>query len=414
MKVLGSLKVTNNPTSGIVGLANVGKSTFFQTITNSHLGTAANYPFATIDPEVSKVPIPAPELPVLQRLYQSEKCVPAALTIYDIAGLTRGASQGQGLGNKFLNDIRHVDGIFNLVRGFKDDNITHIEGNVDPVRDLSVVQDELILKDLEFIETIREKSSRRIRMVPKNTKAHKELSFEIELLNQLEEHLYDGKKIRHFKSNNEDWTVDDIKVLRRNNFLTAKPSLTLLNISPEEFINFNQSRDIDSINQVKEIKDWLKEYSPNDDLMLFSAEFEKNYLEHMKNNDRSGLIKYCEKFTTTTVTDSILESSLPGIILRMKTLLGLISYFTCGPLEVRQWNVRKGSTAPEAAGVIHSDLEETFISADIIKYDSIKDMIPPISESNLKKASLIKRAGKGYIMEESDIALFKASSGKTR
>lgn len=408
------LKVTNNPTSGIVGLANVGKSTFFQTITNSRLGTAANYPFATIDPEVSKVPIPAPQLSVLSQLYGSQKCIPAALTIYDIAGLTRGASQGQGLGNKFLNDIRHVDGIFNLVRGFQDDNITHIEGNVDPIRDLSVVQDELLLKDLEFIENIREKSARRIRMVPKNTKEHHELSYEIDLLNQLEEHLYEGKKIRDFKSKTEDWSQDDLKVLRRNNFLTSKPSLTLLNISPQEYINFNKTKDMDSVNKTKDIKEWLREYSPNDDVMLFSAEFEKNYLEFMKENKRDELNRYCEQFTTSTVDDTITKSALPEIILRMKSLLGLISYFTCGPLEVRQWNVRRGSTAQEAAGVIHTDLQETFISADIIKYDSIKDMTPPINEANLKKLSLIKRAGKGYIMEENDIALFKASSGKTR
>lgn len=405
------MNFTNNPTSGIVGLANVGKSTFFQTLTNSRLGTAANYPFATIDPEVSKVPIPAPQLGVLQRLYGSQKCVPAALTVYDIAGLTRGASRGQGLGNKFLNDIRHVDGVFNLVRGFRDDSITHIEGTVDPVRDLSVVQDELILKDLEFIETVRDKSTRRLRMVPKNTKEHKELSYEIDMLNRLEEHLYEGKKIRHFK---EDWTLDDVRVLKRNNFLTAKPSLTLLNVSPEEYISFNKTKDIDSINRAKEVKEWLKEYSPNEELMLFSAEFEKNYLEFMKENKRDELVRYCERLTTSTVTDNLIASALAEIILKMKTLLGLISFFTCGPLEVRQWNISKGSTAPEAAGVIHTDLQDTFISADIIKYDSIKDMPPPITEAILKKASVIKRAGKSYIMEENDIALFKAASGKGR
>lgn len=412
--ILDALKVTNNPTSGIVGLANVGKSTFFQTITNSHLGTAANYPYATIDPEVAKVPIPSPELPVLQKLYQSGKVIPAALTIYDIAGLTRGASEGHGLGNKFLSDIRHVDGIFNLVRGFKDENITHIEGNVDPVRDLSVVQDELILKDLEFIDNVREKASRKLRMLSKNSKEYQEYNFEIELLGKLEEHLYDGKRISNFKNEDEKWNVDEIKVLRRNNFLTAKPSLTLLNVSPEEYLQLHSQNTLENAAFSKEVTEWLKEYSPNDDLIYFSAEYEKNYLEYTKNNDKSGLAQYCKNVAGTDINTSDKRTALPDIMLRMKHLLGLISFYTCGPLEVRQWNIRRGNNAQEAAGVIHTDLQETFISADIINYESLRDIEPPLDESYLKKKGLIKRVGKQYIMEENDIALFKAAGGKTR
>ncbi|KOG96505.1 Ylf2p [Saccharomyces eubayanus] len=393
-------RVSNNPTSGIVGLANVGKSTFFQAITNSKLGNPANYPFATIDPECAKVNIPSTPLSDLLRIYQSAKIVPGTLTIYDIAGLTRGASQGHGLGNKFLNDIRHVDGIFQVVRGFLKEDITHIEGNVDPVRDLSVVQDELILKDLEFLENIRERLSKKMRMVSKNSKEYQEMKVETELLDALEEHLFNGKKIRHFK---DHWNLDEVKILNKHNFLTSKPTLILLNVSPQDYLRKENKF-------VKDILKWVNEFSPGDKLVLFSAEFESQLIEC-----KDTLSEYFDKIRQdTSISDEQLVSAIPRIILEMRNLLNLISFFTCGPQEVHQWNIREGTTAQEAAGVIHSDLRDTFINADVIKYDDLKTMEPPLNESLLKSKGLVKRAGKQYIMQDNDVAFFKAAGGKTR
>ncbi|CAI4063401.1 hypothetical protein SKDZ_08G0280 [Saccharomyces kudriavzevii ZP591] len=393
-------RVSNNPTSGIVGLANVGKSTFFQAITNSKLGNPANYPFATIDPECAKVNTPSVPLSNLFNIYQSAKIVPGTLTIYDIAGLTRGASQGHGLGNKFLNDIRHVDGIFQVVRGFLKDDITHIEGNVDPVRDLSVVQDELILKDLEFLENIRERLDKKMRMISKNAKEYQEMKVETELLNALEEHLFNGKKIRHFK---DHWSLDEVKILNKHNFLTSKPTLILLNVSPQDYIK-NENK------FVKDILKWVNEFSPGDKLLLLSAEFETHLIESSgTESEYFGRIRQDKN-----ISDQQLVSAIPQIILEMRKLLNLISFFTCGPQEVHQWNIREGTTAHEAAGVIHSDLRDTFISADIIKYDDLKAMEPPLNESLLKSKGLIKRAGKQYIMQDNDIVLFKAAGGKTK
>ncbi|AQZ18556.1 YLF2 (YHL014C) [Zygosaccharomyces parabailii] len=396
---------SNNLTSGIVGLANVGKSTFFQAITNSKLGNPANYPFATIKPEEAKVQIPSRRLAHLKRLYQSEKCVPASLTMYDIAGLVRGASSGEGLGSTFLNDIRHVDGIYQVVRGFRKEDITHIEGSVDPVRDLSVVQDELILKDVEFLENIKERLQRKMGRTAKTSAEYREMTSELELMETLEEHLYEGRKIVHFK---EDWSPEEVAILNKHNFLTAKPSLTLLNISAQDYIS--QRNEF-----VGPVKQWLDAYSPGDDIILFSAEFETVYNEFKDKAEVEDFEQYC-KDTWGVPNDQmvLVESALPAILLKMRELLHLISFFTCGPLESRQWTVREGTTAPEAAGVIHTDLQNTFINASVTKYTDLAALEPPLHESVLKAQGKIKRAGKLYEIEDGDIVLFKAAGGKTR
>lgn len=395
---------SNNLTSGIVGLANVGKSTFFQAITQSKLGNPANYPFATIEPEEAKVIVPSKRLDHLQRLYQSEKKIPATLTIYDIAGLTRGASQGEGLGNKFLNDIRHTDGIYQVVRGFTKQEITHIEGSVDPVRDLSVVQDELVLKDLEFLEGIREKLERKMNRTAKNSGDYQQMSTELEMMNALEEHLYEGKKIAHFKQN---WSEDEVNILNKHNFLTAKPTLVLLNVCPEDYLLQE--------NQFKEkVCKWINEYSPGDELLLFSADFETKYNEFMESGNKQGFHNYCREIVGDSLDTTGFESALPQIILKMREILGLISFYTCGPLEARQWTVREGTFAPQAAGVIHTDLEKTFISASVIKYADLESMAPPLQESTLKSQGKIKRGGKQYTIEDGDVVLFKAAGGNTR
>ncbi|SCV01232.1 LAME_0G14906g1_1 [Lachancea meyersii CBS 8951] len=395
---------SNNLTSGIVGLANVGKSTFFQAITNSSLGNPANYPFATIEPEQAKLIVPSKRLNHLQNLYKSSKKVPATLTIFDIAGLTRGASKGEGLGNKFLNDIRHVDGIFQVIRGFNQEDITHIEGSVDPVRDLSIVQDELVLKDLEFLEGIREKLERKMSKTARNSAEYKLMATEVELLDALEEHMYEGKKIVHFRSH---WSQEEADLLNKHNFLTAKPALMLLNVSPRDYL-------LQRNEYMHDVSKWIAENSPGDKLMLFSAEFETMYNQFEAANDRDGLEKYCRSLAPEFGEESGPESCLPKLIVEMRKSLGLISFFTCGPIEARQWTLREGSLAPQAAGVIHTDLEKTFISASVIKYADLKDMAPPIKESQLKAQALVKRGGKQYVVEDGDVVLFKAAKGNSR
>lgn len=394
---------SNNLTSGIVGLANVGKSTFFQAITNSKLGNPANYPFATIEPEEAKVIVPSKQLDHLQKLYTSAKKVPATLTIYDIAGLTRGASKGEGLGNKFLNDIRHVDGIFQVVRGFSKADITHIEGSVSPTRDLSIVQDELVLKDLEFLEGIREKLERKMSKTSKTSGEYKNMATELELLSTLEDHMYEGKKIAHYKQN---WTPEEVEILNKHNFLTAKPTIVLLNVSPRDYLAQENE-------YLRDVQEWVEEFAPDDPVLMFSAEFEARFNEIMATDDLESLHEYCN-LQLEGASQKVSTSCLPSLILQMRKALGLISFYTCGPLEARQWSIREGSLAPQAAGVIHTDLEKTFISTNVTKFADLEKMVPPLKESQLKAQALVKRGGKQYVMEDGDVVLFKAAGGSTR
>lgn len=390
-----------------MGLANVGKSTFFQAITNSTLGNPANYPFATIEPEEAKVQIPSSKLDHLQKLYQSEKKIPATLTIYDIAGLVRGASNGEGMGSAFLNDIRHVDGIYQIVRGFQNEDITHIEGSVDPVRDLSVVQDELVLKDLEFLENIKDKLDKKMNRTAKNCIDYSNMQIELKLMDTLEEHLYEGKKIIHCK---EKWTQEEIDILNKHNFLTAKPCLILLNVTPRDYL-------LQKNVFMKDVKKWVEEFSPGDKIMLFSAEFETMYNKFKEDAYmEKNFTTYCNEIISDDTNEgrSSYTSALPQIIMKMRELLGLISFFTCGPLEARQWTIRQGTLAPDAAGVIHTDLKDTFISASVIKYDDLSSLQPPFQEFSLKAQGKVKRAGKQYTMEDGDVVLFKAAGGKAR
>lgn len=390
---------TNNLRAGIVGLANIGKSTFFQAITNSKLGNPANYPFATINPSQALLKIPNPHLEKLYKLYASKDIQYETLTVWDIAGLTRDASRGKGLGNKFLNDIGSVDGIFHLVRDFKDDNVSHLEGGVDPIRDMEIVQDELILKDLDKLES----SLDHLKRLQKNTANSKNVineQHEKALLEKLGDHLYDGKKIINFKS---VWEQEEVDILNKYNFLTAKPSLILLNVSATDYIT-------QKIPYLKEVEEWKTTFAPLDQIVPFSADFETQFNSHK--NDIETLRQHYKDIPDLS-TENI-KSALPEVIMKMKNILGLISFYTCGPEMVKQWNVRNGSTAQEAAGVIHTDLQKTFISANIIKYNDIKNYEPPLNESALKARAIIKRTGKDYIMQNEDIPFFVAAGGKSR
>lgn len=368
---------SNNLSSGLVGLANVGKSTFFQAITKSTLGNPANYPFATIEPEKSLVSLKLDQLDHYTKIFKSEKSIPSSHTIYDIAGLTRNASSGEGLGNVFLNDIRQVDGIFQIVRGFVDDEIIHIEENkVDPIRDLVIVNDELILKDLEFVEVGLSKVEKEAKRQLHNKQL---IKLEKETLESIQDLLYEGIKI-----NNYPWSKEQIDIINTYNFLTAKPTVFLLNVNEDDFKN--QQNEF-----LKDVKSWITENCPNDKLVLFSAAWETKLLE----GTEEGI------------------SAIPTIVNSMKSALNLISFYTCGPKEARQWTVRNVSTAPEAAGVIHTDLQKTFISATVYKWDDLKNA-NEFDEAKMKSAGKQFRHGKSYIVEDGDVLLVKAAGGKTR
>lgn len=373
-KYLG--RPSNNLSAGLVGLANVGKSTFFQAITKSTLGNPANYPYATIEPEKSIVQVPSEKLDHYQRIYNSQKKVPTNLTVWDIAGLTRNSSSGAGLGNKFLNDIRQVDGILQIVRGFVDDEIIHIEENkVDPVRDLVIVNDELILKDLEFIEVEMEKSTKNLKK-PNQTHETKNL----EILEKLSDCLYNGVKVI-----DGVWTDEEIEYINGLNLLTAKPTVYLLNVSKSDYIaGTNQFWD--------RVQNWINTHSRNDKLIMFSAEY-----EHALNNGEA----------------QSKELIIPTAIREMRDSLHLISFYTCGDIESRQWTIRKGSLAPDAAGLIHTDLQKTFINSVVYKWDDLAPM-EVFDENKLKLMGKQYRNGKKYEVEDGDVLVIKAGSGKAR
>ncbi|CAL1189826.1 unnamed protein product [Candida parapsilosis] len=373
-KYLG--RPSNNLSAGLVGLANVGKSTFFQAITKSSLGNPANYPYATIEPEKSIVQVPSRKLDHYQRIYKSQKKVPTNLTVWDIAGLTRNSSSGAGLGNKFLNDIRQVDGILQIIRGFMDDEIIHIEENkVDPVRDLVIVNDELILKDLEFIEVEMEKSTKNLKK-PNQTHEARNL----ELLEKLSDCLYNGVKVI-----NGVWTDEEIDYINGLNLLTAKPTVYLLNVSKSDYIA--------GTNQFwGRVQEWITTNSGNDKLIMFSAEYEHALI---------------------TAEPQDKESIVPAVIQEMRDSLHLISFYTCGDIESRQWTLRKGSLAPDAAGLIHTDLQKTFINSIVYKWDDLAQL-EVFDENKLKSMGKQYRNGKKYEVEDGDVLVIKAGSGKAR
>ncbi|EGV66825.1 hypothetical protein CANTEDRAFT_112289 [Yamadazyma tenuis ATCC 10573] len=373
---------SNNLSSGVVGLANVGKSTFFQAITKTKLGNPANYPFATIEPEESKILVQSTRLDKLSKLYGSKKKIPTSLKIFDIAGLTRNASNGEGLGNKFLEDIRQVDGIFQIVRGFRDDSIIHIENNVDPVRDLVIVMDELILKDLEFVESGIDKLEKTIK---KPNQPIDKMKKELKLLEEFQEMLYEGKKIGTFKFKD----IESVEMTRKYNFLTIKPTVYLLNVNKEDYLR-------NDTEFKKDIEVWLQENCPNDKLMLICAQYENDKLDNPQEED----------------TES---NRLNGVVEEMRDSLSLISYFTCGPQEAREWTIKRGTGAADAAAVIHNDLKDSFIAAQVYKYSDVIKLAEKnekVNESELKAKGLQYRYGKDHVVEDGDIILFKSAKGK--
>lgn len=375
----------NNLKSGIVGLANVGKSTLFQAITKCNLGNPANFPYATIDPEEARVIVPDERFDWLCEKYKPKSRVPANLTVYDIAGLTRGASTGAGLGNAFLSHIRAVDAIFQVVRCFDDAEIIHVEGDVNPVRDLDIISDELRLKDIEFTEKALENVRKITRRGGQSLEVKKAKEDEATVEKVLAM-LNDGKDVR--KGN---WTPKEVEVINPLLLLTAKPVVYLVNLSEKDYIRKKNKH-------LPKVAEWLKENAAGDPIIPLSVSLEER-LTRFETEEEAQ--EECKKLGT--------ESALPKIIVTMRKALNLGSFFTTGADEVRQWTIRNGTKAPQAAGVIHTDFEKTFIQAVVYNYKTLRELG---DETEVKAKGKVMTKGKEYVVEDGDILLIKAGAAK--
>lgn len=358
---------------GIVGLPNVGKSTLFNAITNAG-AQSANYPFCTIEPNIGIVNVPDKRLDILEKMYNPDKFTPATIQFVDIAGLVEGASKGEGLGNKFLSNIREVDAIVHVVRCFENDDIIHVEGNIDPKRDIEIINLELILSDLDMIE-------RRIDKTKKIIKSDKKYEIDYDFLIKVKQWLELGNPARSLNCNEEE-----TEFLESISLLTNKPIIYATNMSEEDFQNGVESNTY--FNRVKEIA--AKE---NARVLPICAEIEAQL----------GEIDEIEK--KLFLNDlGLTESGLDRLINECYILLGLISYLTAGKQEVRAWTIKKGTKAPQAAGKIHTDFERGFIRAEVVSFD---DLVSCGSIAAAKEKGLLSSEGKEYIMNDGDVVLFR-------
>jgi GTP-binding protein YchF len=356
---------------GIVGLPNVGKSTLFNAITAAG-AEAANYPFCTIEPNVGIVLVADERIDKLVSLYDSKKIVPSSIEFVDIAGLVKGASKGEGLGNQFLSHIRDVDALAHVVRCFDDPNIIHVDGSVNPKRDIEVIETELIIKDIETIEKKARDAEHRAK---NDKKARPELEFYI----KVKDHLVTGRLARYVQVHNDEEKI----FLRDMHLLTNKPVMYVCNVHEKEIASGNAY-----VEQVKEIA-----AIEGAKVVIVSAAVEAEVAE-LPQEDRAGFLEGL----------GLKESGLQQVVREGMDLLGLITFFTAGPKEVHAWTVRKGAMAPEAAGVIHTDFEKGFIRAEIMKCD---DLFRLKTEAAVKENGLLHVEGREYLMEDGDICHFR-------
>jgi ribosome-binding ATPase len=357
--------------AGIVGLPNVGKSTLFNAVVANAKAEAANFPFCTIEPNVGVVAVPDERLNVLAKIASSVQIVPARVEFVDIAGLVKGASQGEGLGNQFLSHIREVDAIVHVVRCFENDDIIHVAGSVDPARDIEIINIELGLSDLSQIE-------RRIDRTRKQARTSKDAQFEVSVLEKLAAALNEGKSVRQVSLNEEETEI--IKVLE---LLTYKPIIYAANVSEDELATGNHF--VETVRQIAATE--------NAQVVIVSAQVEAELVE-LPESDKADFL----------ASLGVEEGGLKSLIRATYSLLGLRTYFTCGPKETRAWTINAGMSAPQAAGVIHSDFERGFIRAETVAY---KDLVTTGSMNAAKEKGLVRSEGKEYIVQEADVMLFR-------
>jgi GTP-binding protein YchF len=359
---------------GMVGLPNVGKSTLFNAITKAG-AESANYPFCTIEPNVGVVSVPDKRLDVLEKMYNTKKKVYTAIEFYDIAGLVKGASKGEGLGNKFLSHIREVAAIVHVVRCFDDGNVVHVEGSVDPIRDIETINLELIFSDLEVLERRMEKSLKLVRSGDKTAK------FEYGIMERIKEQLEANKPVRTL-----DVTEDEDAFIKSLFLITSKPVLYACNISEDDVMEGNFDNDY-----VKKVKEYA--VAENSEVMVISAKIEEE-LSGLEDDEKAEMLSEY----------GLDESGLDKLVETSYKLLGLMSYLTAGVQEVRAWTIKRGTKAPAAAGKIHSDIERGFIRAEVVGYN---DLVECGSEAAAKEKGKFRLEGKDYVMQDGDVVNFR-------
>ena len=367
-KELDSMKL------GIVGLPNVGKSTLFNSLTKAG-AESANYPFCTIDPNVGVVPVPDERLDVLTKMHESKKTVPAVIEFVDIAGLVKGASKGEGLGNQFLSNIREVDAIVHVVRCFEDTNIVHVDGSIDPLRDIETINLELIFSDVEILD-------RRIAKTARGANNDKKLAKEVEMMKRLKDFLEEGHLAKNFElldEEEEEW-------FKEYNLLTAKPVIYAANVSEDDLADDGASNE-----QVAKVREFAKE--EKSEVFVICAQIE----QELADLDEDEKKEYLEDL-------GVESSGLDKLVAASYSLLGLISFLTAGEDECRAWTIKKGTKAPQAAGKIHTDFERGFIKAEVVNY---QDLLDNGSLAAAREKGIVGMEGKEYVVKDGDVILFR-------
>ena len=360
---------------GIVGLPNVGKSTLFNSLTKAG-AESANYPFCTIDPNVGVVTVPDERLNVLGEMYHTKKIIPAAIEFVDIAGLVKGASKGEGLGNQFLANIREVDAIVHVVRCFEDSNIVHVDGSIDPIRDVETINLELIFSDIEVLD-------RRIAKTARSARNDKAAAKELKLLEKIKAYLEDGRLAKNFDDFEDE---EEEELFQSFNLLTAKPVIFAANVTEDDLPNDGEDNE-----GVQKLRKYAEEEKC--EVFVVCAQIEQEIAE-LEDDEKKMFLEDL----------GLKESGLEKLIRASYRLLGLISYLTAGEPEVRAWTITKGTKAPQAAGKIHTDFERGFIRAEVVAYD---DLIACGSHNAAKEKGLIRLEGKDYVVQDGDIMLFR-------